>query len=75
MPENSDIFASIYKQQREYLQRQVLSGRGQSAMSPSWRVSTESGDGVHSWDRDRQVTRAGHARPLRRAGVCTCTEG
>lgn len=35
----------------------------------------ESGDGVHSQDRDRQVTRAGHARPLRRAGVCTCTEG
>ena len=35
----------------------------------------ESGDGVHSQDRDRQVTRAGHARPLRHAGVCTCTEG
>jgi len=35
----------------------------------------ESGGGVHSRNRDRQVTRAGHERTLRRAGVCARAGG
>lgn len=74
MPENSNILAHEYIREKGRIPP-AASLRGQSAMSPPWRVFTESGDDVHSRDRDRQVTRAGHARPLRRAGVCTCTEG
>lgn len=41
-------------------------------MSPPWRVPTKVAVAWHSRNRDRQVTRAGHARTLRRTGH-SCT--
>jgi len=61
------LFLHIYgyaKQQTERIP--TSSGRSWGSVGHVSIVEGVHESGVHSQDRDRQVTRAGHARPLRR---------